>query len=296
MRIFLSLCLAALAFAVTPSEHVVAVTATVQVAPPVIALSWSLDSDTTSGYEVRRKLPTESTWTNRAALAAGTTAWSDSAVVVGTEYEYQILHGTNGRGYLASGIDLPSVDERGSVVLLVAANQATALDAELTRLRDDLRGDGWLVLRHDVPTGSGPPAVKALIRADYDANPGGVRVVLIVGHVAVPYSGNLNPDGHSDHQGAWPADTYYGDMTGTWTDSSVNNTTASRAANDNVPGDGKFDQTTIPGSAVLAVGRVDLYDMPAFSGLSETDLLRRYLDRCGFRKFWPLKFRKFWPG
>mgnify|MGYP000013517969 CR=1 FL=1 len=30
----------------------------------------------------------------------------------------------------------------------------------------------------------------------------------------MPYSGNIYPDGHTDHRGAWPADTYYGDIDG----------------------------------------------------------------------------------
>ena len=67
--------------------------------------------------------------------------------------------------------------------------------------------------------------------------------LFLLGHVPVPYSGNINPDGHPDHQGAWPADGYYADMDGTWTDISVNNTVATGTRNDNVPGDGKFDQS-----------------------------------------------------
>jgi hypothetical protein len=43
---------------------------------------------------------------------------------------------------------------------------------------------------------------------------------VLIGNVPVPYSGDLNPDGHSDHDGAWPTDTYYAEMNGTWTDAS----------------------------------------------------------------------------
>ena len=43
------------------------------------------------------------------------------------------------------------------------------------------------------------------------------------GHVPVPYSGDIVPDGHMpDHVGAWPCDGFYGDMDGTWTDNAVN--------------------------------------------------------------------------
>ena len=47
--------------------------------------------------------------------------------------------------------------------------------------------------------------------------------MFLFGHVPVPYSGDIVPDGHApDHQGAWPCDGFYGDMDGLWTDCSVN--------------------------------------------------------------------------
>jgi hypothetical protein len=42
------------------------------------------------------------------------------------------------------------------------------------------------------------------------------------------------------------ADVYYADLDGTWTDASVNNTSASSPRNHNVRGDGKFDQSKVP--------------------------------------------------
>src|SRR5262249_57416229 len=126
---------------------------------------------------------------------------------------------------------------------------------ELARLQQDLVGDGWTVLRHDVPRMVVDPAntsssvwaarsnelasVKALIKADYTADTNNVTAVFFVGHVPVPYSGKVAPDGHSGHIGAWPADMFYGDMSGLWTDSIWNTTTASDTRNWNVPGDGK---------------------------------------------------------
>ena len=41
--------------------------------------------------------------------------------------------------------------------------------------------------------------------------------------VTLPYAGNIAPDDHPNHKGAWPADVFYGEMNGTWTDESVNN-------------------------------------------------------------------------
>ena len=47
----------------------------------------------------------------------------------------------------------------------------------------------------------------------------------------------------------------------------------------NVPGDGRFDQSAIPGKTILPLGRVDFADLPAFAPQTETDLLRQYLDK-----------------
>lgn len=78
--------------------------------------------------------------------------------------------------------------------------------------------------------------------------------------------------------GAWPADVYYGDVDGIWTDVSVNSTTASPARTQNAPGDGKFDQSVVPGNVELQVGRVDFNGMPSFT-LTEQQLLQNYLNK-----------------
>ena len=88
----------------------------------------------------------------------------------------------------------------------------------------------------EVDANDSPQQVRDLIQAESE-----VEAVLLIGHVPVQYSGNMYPDGHIDHQGVWPADTYYADMDGEWTDISVNETSASRPENHNVPEDGRFD-------------------------------------------------------
>jgi hypothetical protein len=63
----------------------------------------------------------------------------------------------------------------------------------------------------------------------------------------------------------------------------VNNSSAAKPWNWNTPGDGKFDQSTIPSDLELEVGRVDLSNMTCFSNKtpsrSELDLLRQYLNK-----------------
>ena len=72
-------------------------------------------------------------------------------------------------------------------------------------------------------------------------------------------------------------------MTGLWTDT-INygdNSITNEPWWVNIPGDGKYDQSAIPGRMDLQVGRVDFFNMTAFapSGLYEGDLLRRYLNK-----------------
>lgn len=188
-------------------------------------------------------------------------------------------------------------DYRGKVVLIVDQTIAANNDVsnKLIRLTADLAGDGWRVLRHDVERGKDPVTqnadwraqvrqVRALIKADYDAAPTEVKSVFLIGHVAVPYSGDTTVivGGHSEVEGAHPADSFYGEMTSAYGDgwrdfvADINWTPFP-----NTPGDGRFDQSSLPSSPELAVGRVDLSKMEAFhiGGVDEAKLISRYLDR-----------------
>jgi hypothetical protein len=268
----------------------------IEVAPPKITLKWMQDTNGVPlSYTVYRKAPGATSWGIGTKLPGTTTSFVDTTIVTGRAYEYRIVKVTpsyTGYGYVQTGIDVPLVEDRGTVILIVDSTMAAPLAAELVRLQQDLVGDGWAVLRHDVARIDPVTHVKSLIKADYDADPTRVRAVFLFGHIPVPYSGKLNPDTHPDHVGAWPADAYYGDMTGKWTDTTVNytqtlNTDRVDAARlSNYPGDGKFDQSTIPGAVVLEVGRVDLANMPgrATAGgpatfASEEELLRQYLNK-----------------
>jgi hypothetical protein len=267
-----------------------------QSGPPLIRLSWPV-SENATGYTVLRRIKDEDHWGQPILLPADATEFVDSGVVPGVAYEYHVLRSATGfenHAYIMSGIQLPLVEDRGKVILLVEDGYKTSLATELSRLQDDLVGDGWTVLRHDVPRmavdpGDADPAVadsrrneiaavKNLIKTDYLADPSNVRAIFILGHLPVPYSGVLAPDQHVDHLGAWPADGYYADMNGTWTDESVTSTVALDPRNRNVPGDGKFDQNQFPAALVLQVGRVDMANLPGLQN-NESDLLRTYLDK-----------------
>jgi hypothetical protein len=273
------------------SEFSVQASAAVQASPPQITLNWPQDSFMLpKSYTVFRKAPADSSWGAGITLAGWSTSYLDTNVTVGSAYEYQIIKVNaqyTGYGYLYAGINLPLTDNRGKLLLVVENTYAANLTNELTMLQQDLTGDGWTVIRLDVNRNDSVPSVKNQIKAQYNADPAKVKAVFLFGHVPVPYSGDLCPDGHApDHQGAWPCDGYYGDMDGVWTDTTVNDAVALDARNRNVPGDGKFDQSTFPAPLKLMVGRVDLANMHkrlVYNGRatspSEQELLRNYLNK-----------------
>ncbi len=271
------------------SEYSVQMSVAVQAAPPQIVLNWPRDGCTApSAYTVYRKAPEDFSWGRGTPLPPTATTYLDTNVIVGIPYEYQVVKTTSlyaGYGYVYAGIELPPVEDRGKLLLVVDKTYANELANELSVLEQDLVGDGWSVIRLDVNRNDSVEKVKGAIKAQYHADPANVKSLFLFGHVPVPYSGNIVPDGHApDHQGAWPCDGFYGDMDGTWTDKSVNIAIASDPRNRNVPGDGKFDQSTFPAPLKLMVGRVDLANMPGrFSSggpatfPNELELLRNYL-------------------
>ena len=277
-------------------DYSVQVSAAVQLAPASVTLTWPQDTNgTPASYSIYRRTPGAKGWGAGVTISGRTTTYTDPRVVAGRAYEYRIVKtmpAYTGYGYITAGVRAPLVDRRGKIALIVDNTFARALAPELARLEQDLTGDGWTVIRRDVSRRDSVPAVKATIKAVYDSDRANVRAVFLFGHIPVPYSGQLNPDGHPDHVGAWPADAYYGDMDGTWTDRTVNyvqmlnSDKVDAARMSNRPGDGKFDQTTLPSAVELEVGRVDLANLPgrstwdgpaSFPG--ELELLRNYLNK-----------------
>ena len=195
---------------------------------------------------------------------------SSTMLISGGPYEYHKY------GHTLSGIKIPFPEQRGTVLLLVDRTMAAPLDDEIKQLECDLIGDGWKVRRINIDRNSEVTAVKEVIVQACEGDTT-INTLFLLGHIPIPYSGNIM-SGHADHCGAYPTDIYYAELDDAWTDLYVNNTTASRPANHNVPGDGKFDNTFLESGVDLMTGRVDLYDLPAFSE-TETQLLARYLEK-----------------
>ncbi|MBL6964199.1 MAG: T9SS type A sorting domain-containing protein [Bacteroidetes bacterium] len=272
-----------LVYSQTKSENqTIKVSCSVQSSPPKIIFNWPADANA-SYYIISKKDINASSWGPAYANIPDTsTYFIDEQVEIGTSYEYKFYKNTGignipGYSYMFVGIEVAAVEKKGSVLLLVDSNYVDDLNMEISRLKMDLIGDGWRVISRVISRGTSVSAIRDSIIADKNHDPT-LSTVFLLGHIPVPYSGNFNPDAHSNHVGAWPADLYYGEIDGNWTDVSINNTSASRSANHNVAGDGKFDQTIIPSLIDLEVGRVDLYNLPAFTA-SDLELTRQYLNK-----------------
>lgn len=244
--------------AATPSTNVSLLVQASTTSAPSITLSWSSYTSAT-GYLIYRKLKTATSWGSAIATPSGTaTQYTDNSVSTGVNYEYKIRRNSSSGtayGYVSSGVQVPATGYKGRMVLVVDNTFTTSMAADLTTLQSDLKLDGWNVTRIDVARTATPASVRSQIQTVYNADPSNVKAVYLFGHVPVYRSGNIAPDGHDPIP--WASDSYYGEMTSTWSGS----------------------QTTLPSDVELQVGRVDLYNMPAFSQ-SEEQLLRAYLNKA----------------
>lgn len=250
----------------------------------LVVLSWQPDSAAVS-ISVARRLAGSASWGANKSVSKTYTTYTDTTIIPGTEYEYRVLRSTKSGttnltavGYIRTGVGVTVSDDPGTCVLVVDTTYAGYLNNELLRLESDLRDEGFMVKRLDVSPNDAVTAIKDNLTSIYFSDPDHISTLFLFGHVPVPYSGFINPDGHPDHFGAWPADVYYGEFDGDWTDDNTDTSTARRPANHNIAGDGKFDQSQLPDDVDMRVGRVDLNNMSAFT-LSEKDLLKQYLDK-----------------
>src|SRR5262249_47391247 len=112
-------------------DRCVLLTAETRTTPTQIELKWPADPKAAS-YSVFRKTPTAASWGDeRAAVDAKENRYVDSDVQIGVAYEYKVVKTAKagdkefrGTGYLLAGIEVPLVDQRGKVVLVVDASQA----------------------------------------------------------------------------------------------------------------------------------------------------------------------------
>jgi len=275
-----------LSFAQTAENYAVEITASTQTLPPAVTLVWkAVPGD--SSYLVFKKAKADLFWTGPiATLTPADTFFTDTSVIIDSAYEYNVVASCTSwmaSGYIYAGIRNPPAFNMGAIILLVDSLFADSCAPAITTLMNDLSGDGWQIVRHDLLRSMPDTTVKTIIRNDYFTY-SSVNAVLLIGHIAVPYSADFDtiiypPDGHVPlHQGAWPADIYYASFGGPWTDSVADDTLGSWTVNWNVPGDGKWDQDSVIATTALQISRIDFYNMPAF-GATEVQMMNNYLAR-----------------
>ena len=247
-----------------------------------ITLNWKDNQANGSTYLIWRKTKGTSGWgSSIASINASSINYTDNTTTDGDSYEYQIQK-RNGNSitawsYINAGKEVEVDINRGNMLLLIDSTFINSLSSEISTLQEDLLNDGYNVFTQYVDRNDSVVLVKSKVLDHYNTN--NISSVYLLGHVPVPYSGNLYPDGHTNHEGAWPADVFYAELDGNWTDNSVNNTVASDSRNHNVPGDGKYDNSKLPNKMELEIARVDFANLPAFND-TEEDLLRNYLNKA----------------
>lgn len=275
--LFLFLSISLQSYAQTSADVCFQISTVATMSPPSIKLTWRKTTLATT-YNIFRKSRTQANWTSLAAnLAVNDTTYTDNTVLPGIGYEYKITNPNSAvAGFVYASLNLPATHYQGKLILLVDSNYIGSLASQIKNFEFDLIKEGWTITRVNIGRGQSVSSVKQSIKSIYQAEPAIVKGIIILGHIPIPYSGSLNPDGHPDHSGAWPTDLYYCDTSSTyWTDVNVNNVNASRPENKNIPGDGKFDQTSIV-APLMFVSRIDVFDMPIFSA-NDTMLMQRYL-------------------
>ena len=299
---------------------------------------WEGDGDQGGLYPIARRSwgPNPTVW-EIIDRDARTSIFTDTTARPGQTYGYRVLR--NGRPPLELCVahDTPPPSNRGRALLLVDETLAPHLTASLARYRADLIADGWEVVQHPVPrhVDADPQdfdcrrydaealpknranllAIKSLIRREYEAHPGRTQVAVLIGHPTIPQSGWAAEDGHVNcedpagiHLGAWPADLFYGDLTGTWTDTQSFKTGCPDCPRSqcvycilgNEAGDGRWDQNDLPrepdgspGRIEVPLGRIDFARLSHFDSRFadlkgnpknalevEVALLDRYFDKA----------------
>ncbi len=303
--------------------------------PPGLTFHWRYGIRSYGGIKIQRRVTGTSTWHDLAELGGfaytnSTAEEGENALQVGTRFDYRFqklyVDGSASGAFLPgiiAGIQTPPILNRGRVLLVVEnslvhdPDPAKRLDTELTQFKSDLIGDGWLVEdgtetedgiatapRHDDASWSQAniDAVNQLkqkiVRVYNQYSPPELNVVILIGHVPVPYTGMSAPDGHANyysvgnHFGAWSSDVYYGDLDGVWHDASeylLAPMPVSYSITTNDTNDGKFDEDAIAEATdhntrmEIAVGRIDFANLPVFGNppisVDEIGLLRRYFNK-----------------
>lgn len=245
-----------------------------------LTIFWPKDAAAV-GYDISTKDKNQYAWNALMSLPGTDSSFVLPNYIPGQKFDVYVKKrraSNQAHGYIHVGYHIPLSNENPILLLVIDSNYTQPLSSEIERYIQDLELENWEVHTHYVQRTDSVQKVKRWIVEEWKADSNRVKSVVLLGRVPVPYSGNITPDVHNDHRGAWPADVYYVTFDLNWTDLTVNNASAARPENRNIPGDNKFDQDYIwPALSKIPLGRIDLTNMPAFG--NDTFLMKRYFDK-----------------
>ena len=127
-----------------------------------VEINWPKASGSKSGrVSIQRRILGQTgkeSWQSIASVIGIARVYWDEKVQPGVAYEYRISRPGKKKietGYWVTGLDLPAQENRGVALVVVDETLAEDLAPRLDRFMLDLIGDGWTVIRHDVPRGGG---------------------------------------------------------------------------------------------------------------------------------------------
>jgi len=215
----------------------------------------------------------KASWQDIGSVKGFARLYLDEGIEPGIPYEYRISRAGKKKietGYWATGLNLPAEEKRGIALVIVDETLARELALRLDRFVLDLIGDGWTVVRHDVPRGNNKDAVANLkaaqklrtwIQDRYNSNWLTPHSLILIGYIPVVKSGRFNPDGHKRR--ALETDLFYAETNGIWLDD----------------GQGKLLHDAIPSDHIeIQVGRIDFSNLDTALG-DEISLLKKYFDK-----------------
>ncbi len=277
------------------------VSAEIGLAEKSVILRWEINN--ASSFGIYKKEVGEVNWGSAIVNLPGSIfEYNDSKVESGKVYEYQIIKYINSRviniGYLCVSINKPLDDFRNNILIVIDSVTHRKLSIiEIKTFMEDYIADGYVPKLLIIPINITVLDLKILISNWYKLDKTNNKMCLLIGEIAIPYSGlqktpgaDSNPDGHFEHGGAWPTDSYYADINGKWTDDKELYSGILPISNHNYINDNKFDQHVIPSDLEVQIGRVDMRNLPS-QPFDEFVLIKNYLHKLHLYKTGVIKAR-----
>lgn len=231
-----------------------------------IKLKWYnwYPSPNSGTFTIFRKERSSNNWTELTTVPSSTFEWTDNSSQPNVFYEYRIKRNDSGvevDGYVATGINCNDITYRGRILIVIDSTYKISLSNKIIEFENDLIGDGWSTKKIYVQNNETRNNVRDRIGYWYQQDQENSKGVVLIGHIPIYPTGNINPDGHN--QIPWPADSYYGDMSNYWSSGRV----------------------TIASNIELFVGRIDFYGVNKdsehilFPGKTQRDLIYDYLNK-----------------